>query len=70
MILILLFCIVLISLLQKEGFNVEYPRKSIDIMYDAKFKPSCCPTPYSTSSGCLCPSPNDAGLIIIRGGNR
>jgi len=51
-----------------------YPRDSIDVLADAKFKPECClppySNPYSNRDGCLCPSSNDAGLIITRGGNR
>ena len=51
-----------------------YPRESIDVLADATFKPECCfhpySNPYSSSSGCLCPSSNDAGIIITRGGNR
>lgn len=80
-VLCILLLIVVVYMLNQEnsiGFEnslpskyiVTYPRDSLDIFADATFKPSCCPTPYSTSSGCLCPSPNDAGLIIIRGGNR
>ena len=61
-----------------DGFSCEktkleidkYPRKSLDIFYDAVFKPECCPTPYTSSSGCLCPKTQDAGIITSRGGNR
>ena len=61
-----------------EGFNCEkiakeiekYPRESLDIFFDAKFSPECCPTPYTSSSGCLCPTNKDAGIITTRGGNR
>lgn len=67
LIFILLFVLLLLFL--KEGYKKEgfIRGKSIDAMFHAKFKPECCPTPYSTSSGCLCPSPNDAGVIIKRG---
>lgn len=48
-----------------------YPRDSLDIFVDATFKPECCLlSPYSSSSGCLCPARGDAGLIVARGGNR
>jgi len=66
--LICILLIVVLALFLKEGTKEGFVRgKSIDAMYHAKFKPECCPTPYSTSSGCLCPSPNDAGVIIKRG---
>ena len=50
----------------------EYPRgeEQIDLLFNAKFKPECCPTPYSNSSGCLCNDLNHSELIIMRGGNR
>jgi len=60
--------IVVLALFLKQRNKEGFVRgKSIDAMFHAKFKPECCPTPYSTSSGCLCPSPNDAGVIIKRG---
>jgi hypothetical protein len=58
-----------IYITRMEGM-IEYPRKSIDALADATFKPECCPTPYSSSSGCLCPTRYDAALITTRGGNR
>ena len=67
-------------LLKREGFidcgqklNAiqNYPiNNHIDALYDAPFRPECCPTPYSSSSGCLCTDTNHAELIIMRGGNR
>ena len=42
----------------------------IDVLFNAKFKPECCPTPYSNSLGCLCNDLNHSELIIMRGGNR
>ena len=79
---ILLLFIILFLFLHKnkEGFKkcinrykaVErYPKdEHIDILFDAKFKPNCCPSPYSNSSGCLCKDLNHTELIIMRGGNR
>jgi hypothetical protein len=80
-ILLLILCFIIIGvLIQKEGFKdceqkmntiQNYPKKKhIDLLYDAKFRPECCPTPYSTSSGCLCTDTHHADLIIMRGGNR
>jgi len=49
----------------------RYPKDGhIDPLFDAKFKPKCCPSPYSTSSGCLCRGINHSELIVMRGGNR
>lgn len=55
----------------KTKIEIEkYPRESLDVFFDAKFKPECCPSPYSNSSGCLCAKNKDAGIITSRGGNR
>ena len=75
--------ILIIKNIQYEGFKntscenrhkaiSRYPKNKhiIDPLYDAKFKPKCCPSPYSNSSGCLCSSINHSELIIMRGGNR
>jgi hypothetical protein len=83
MIAVLLFIIggvIIFLLLKREGFMdcdqklnaiQNYPtNKHIDLLYDATFKPECCPTPYSSSSGCLCTDTNHAKLITMRGGNR
>ena len=47
----------------------NYPGKSIDLLYDANFKPECCPSFYTSSSGCLCDEPQNFNVIATRGGN-
>jgi hypothetical protein len=47
----------------------RYPDKSIDPLYEAKFKPECCPSIYTSSSGCLCDEPQNLNVIATRGGN-
>ena len=47
----------------------KYPGESIDPLFDAKFKPECCPAVYTSSSGCLCNEPQNYNLIATRGGN-
>ena len=47
----------------------RYPDKSIDPLYDASFKPECCPSIYTSSSGCLCNEPQNLNVIATRGGN-
>lgn len=83
-ILIIILIIVVCSLFIKHLMNVErftcketkqsikdYPKTyNLDPLFNGTFKPECCPTPYSTSSGCLCPDVNTSELIIVRGGNR
>jgi hypothetical protein len=77
-IVIAFFTLVLLTT-YKEGFNKcqqrvkiinTYPNEHLDLLFDAKFKPKCCPSPYSNSSGCLCNDLKHTELIKMRGGNR
>ena len=70
---VLLLCLSLTLL--KEPFVIEevvarYPSNSIDLLYEAEFSPGCCPSLYTSSSGCLCKSENIHPMIMSRGGNR
>ena len=70
---VLLLCLSLTLL--KEPFVIEevvarYPSNSIDLLYKAEFSPGCCPSLYTSSSGCLCKSENIHPMIMSRGGNR
>jgi len=47
----------------------DYPNESIDLLYDASFKPECCPSTYTNSNGCLCYEPQNFNLLATRGGN-
>ena len=79
---IITFIILYLFFYKKEGFKStnckerhnaisRYPKDvHIDPLFHATFKPNCCPSPYSNSSGCLCKDINHVELIIMRGGNR
>jgi hypothetical protein len=74
---IILFCLLtlVLALSRKEPFVIEevvakYPSKSLDLLYQAKFSPGCCPSLYTSSSGCLCKSEDIQPMIMSRGGNR
>jgi len=56
---------------KQETINsvLEYPNISIDPLYDASFNPLCCPSTYTSSSGCLCYEPKNFNLLATRGGN-
>ena len=47
----------------------NYPNESIDPLFDASFNPLCCPSTYTSSSGCLCYEPKNFNLLATRGGN-
>jgi hypothetical protein len=48
----------------------SYPRNSIDFLGESIFRPECCPSTYTTSSGCLCMFARENELLWTRGGNR
>lgn len=48
----------------------SYPDKSLDIFTDKVFKPECCPSLYTKSSGCMCEDETNHNLLVMRGGNR
>ena len=48
----------------------SYPNKSLDIFTDKEFKPECCPSFYTKSTGCMCDNDVNHNLLVMRGGNR
>ena len=74
LIVIVIFCL-FFTLTMKEPFVIEdvvakYPSNSLDLLYQAQFSPGCCPSFYTSSSGCLCKSEDIQPMIMSRGGNR
>lgn len=41
----------------------------MDFLANSEFKPDCCPSAYSTSSGCWCGTSKDYNYLVMRGGN-
>ena len=58
------------SLEGNVGGPVPLPEGQLAMFTDNKFDPSCCPSTYSTGSGCACVSPEQAKYLNQRGGNR
>ena len=48
----------------------EKDKDQLDILKYSNFKPECCPSAYTNSSGCLCFDYNEDIAIISRGNNR
>lgn len=44
--------------------------QQLDFLTYSKFSPKCCPSVYSSSSGCLCFDHDEDTSIITRGNNR
>jgi hypothetical protein len=52
------------------GTPVPLPEGELFFFADNKFKPECCPSTYSDSTGCACLSQDQVTYINQRGGNR
>lgn len=77
----MLMYILIVVLLYKsflyEGLSCQvaehiasYPSNSLDLFMDQEFKPECCPSMYTKSSGCMCENQTIHDLLVMRGGNR
>lgn len=53
-------------------YTADEPLKNGEMVIFAKnkFKPECCPAPYSSSTGCVCMTPEQINYLNTRGGNR
>jgi hypothetical protein len=58
------------SLEGNVGGSVPLPEGQLAMFTDNKFDPNCCPSTYTTGSGCACISPEQAKYLNQRGGNR
>jgi len=52
------------------GGNVPLAEGQLFMFDQNKFTPECCPSTYSSSTGCLCASPEQMKYLNQRGGNR
>jgi len=55
-----------------SAYTADEPLKNGELVLFAKnkFKPECCPSPYSSSTGCVCMTPEQINYLNTRGGNR
>jgi hypothetical protein len=55
----------------KGNVGTKVPLEDTMVFYrDNEFKPECCPSSYSSSTGCMCMSPEQVKYLAMRGGNR
>ena len=52
------------------GTQVPLPDGELFFFQNNQFKPECCPSPYSASTGCACMSSEQISYLNSRGGNR
>ena len=50
--------------------QVPLPEGEMDMFYDNEFKPECCPSTYTTSTGCMCRNVVQDRLLQSNGGNK
>jgi hypothetical protein len=55
--------------LERKQQQLPLPEGEMDFFANSEFKPECCPSSYSTSSGCWCGTAQDYNYLITRGGN-
>ena len=55
---------------QNKGTPVPLPEGQLYMFADTEFKPECCPSTYSSSTGCACITQEQVSYINERGGNR
>ena len=55
---------------QYKGTAVPLPEGQMFMFADNEFKPECCPSTYSSSTGCACITQEQVNYINERGGNR
>ena len=55
---------------QNKGTGVPLPEGKLVMFADNEFKPECCPSTYSSSSGCACITQEQVNYLNQRGGNR
>jgi len=56
-----------------NGATISYPDvppNTLDMLTEQTFRPDCCPSTYSNSSGCACLSDAQMTFLSDRGGNR
>lgn len=52
------------------GGKVPLPEGQLAMFYDNKSSPDCCPSTYSTSTGCVCATSEQMKYLNTRAGNR
>lgn len=55
---------------QYKGTSVPLPEGEMFMFANNEFKPECCPSTYTSSTGCACITQEQVNYINQRGGNR
>jgi hypothetical protein len=57
------------AILDRPSQPVPLPEGEMLMFANTEFKPECCPSVYSTSTGCACITPKQYNYLVTRGGN-
>jgi hypothetical protein len=57
------------NILNRKSQPVPLPEGELLMFANTPFKPECCPTTFSTSTGCACMTGKQYNYLINRGGN-
>ena len=55
--------------LARKQQQLPLPEGEMNFFANSQFKPECCPSTFSTSTGCWCGTSQDYNYLITRGGN-
>jgi len=55
--------------LARKQQQLPLPEGEMNFFANSQFKPECCPSTYSTSTGCWCGTSQDYNYLVTRGGN-
>jgi len=53
-----------------KGASPIGAQKNLDFLLHPRTSPSCCPSAFTTDTGCVCVSEQDRGTMASRGGNK
>jgi len=57
------------KILNRKKQPIPLPKGEMLMFANTPFKPECCPTAYSSSTGCACLTTDQYNYLITRGGN-
>jgi hypothetical protein len=57
------------AFLERKQQQLPLPEGEMNFFANSEFKPECCPSTYSTSTGCWCGTSKDYNYLVTRAGN-
>jgi hypothetical protein len=57
------------AFMERKPQQLPLPEGEMNFFANSEFKPECCPSQYSTSTGCWCGTSQDFNYLVTRGGN-